>query len=54
MLQLYYSPNSPYARKVRIVLREQGLDCREISMDTGNPPPEFPRHNPNLRVPVLR
>jgi len=53
MMQLYFSPNSPYARKVRIVLKEKGLDCREIPMDTGNPPPEFPKHNPNLRVPVL-
>ena len=53
MMQLYYSPNSPYARKVRIVLKEKGLACREIPMDTGTPPPEFPKHNPNLRVPVL-
>jgi glutathione S-transferase len=52
-MQLYFSPNSPYARKVRIVLREKGLECQEIPMDTGNPPPEFARYNPNLRVPIL-
>lgn len=53
MMRLYYSPNSPYARKVRIVLREKGLACQETAMDTASPPPEFIRHNPNLRVPVL-
>jgi glutathione S-transferase len=53
MLQLFYSGNSPYARKVRIVLREKGLQYQETAMDTAHPPPGFAQRNPNLRVPVL-
>lgn len=51
--QLYFSPNSPYARKVRIVLAEKGLDFEAKPMDTNAPPEGFSRLNPNLRVPVL-
>jgi glutathione S-transferase len=53
MMQLYFSPNSPYARKVRIVMLEKGLPFEGKVMDTASPPAEFVRHNPNLRVPVL-
>jgi glutathione S-transferase len=28
-MKLFYTPNSPYARKVRIVLREKGIACEE-------------------------
>jgi glutathione S-transferase len=51
--QLYFSPNSPYARKVRIVLAEKGLEFEPKPMDTSTPPEGFSRLNPNLRVPVL-
>ncbi len=53
MRQLYFSPNSPYARKVRILLAEKGLEFEAKPMDTGAPPEGFSRLNPNLRVPVL-
>jgi glutathione S-transferase len=51
--QLYFSPNSPFARKVRIVLAEKGLAYEGKSMDTSHPPEGFAKLNPNLRVPVL-
>ncbi len=53
MLQLYYSGNSPYARKVRIALREKGLQYEELSVDTLSLPSGYGQRNPNLRVPVL-
>src|SRR5262245_14544310 len=52
---LYLTPLSHFSRKVRIVLRELGLDCEEsyvpnlLSAD----PSDF-GGNPILRVPVLR
>ena len=29
-MKLFYTPNSPYARKIRILLREKGLACQEV------------------------
>lgn len=51
--QLYFSPNSPYARKVRIVLAEKGLEYATKIVDTNALPEGYSRMNPNLRVPVL-
>lgn len=31
-MKLLYTPNSPYARKVRIVLREKGIPCEEAQV----------------------
>ncbi len=53
MRQLYCSPNSPYARKVRIVLKEQGLDYEETMIDAANPPEAMAKLNPNRKIPVL-
>jgi glutathione S-transferase len=53
-MTLYYSPNSPFARKVRIVLREKGRECREVVVDTNNLPADYAGINPNLRVPALQ
>ena len=43
-MKLFYTPNSPFARKVRIVLREKGIACEEsqvvlpdATLDTLNP-----------------
>jgi glutathione S-transferase len=51
--QLLYSPNSPYARKVRIVLAEKGIPYEAKIVDTNQPPEHFATLNPNLRVPVF-
>ncbi len=51
--QLYFSPNSPYARKVRILLAEKGLEFEPKTVDTNRLPEGYARMNPNLRVPVL-
>jgi glutathione S-transferase len=51
--QLYFSPNSPYARKVRIVLAEKDLAFEAKPIDTNNLPEGYRHLNPNLRVPVL-
>ncbi len=53
MRSLYYAPNSPYARKVRIVLAEKGLEYRPEAIDLANAPAEFEQSNPNMRVPCL-
>jgi glutathione S-transferase len=29
-MKLFYTPNSPYARKIRILLREKGMPCEEV------------------------
>jgi glutathione S-transferase len=51
--QLYFSPNSPYARKVRIVLAEKGLAYEAKLLDPHEAIDALGRLNPNLRVPVL-
>ena len=50
---LYFSPNSPYARKVRIVLHELGLSYEEEQPDLADLSPEYVKMNPNLRIPLL-
>ncbi len=50
---LYYTPRSPYARKVRIVLAEKNLPCTLIETDTRNKSPEFLRLNPIGKIPVF-
>lgn len=54
-LKLYYSPTSPFARKIRIALIELGLD-HELEHATLNPyeaGEEFWRINPLSKVPTL-
>jgi glutathione S-transferase len=48
-MKLLYTPNSPYARKVRIVLREKGIACEEtqvslndVSVESVNPLGKIP------------
>ncbi len=48
-MKLLYTPNSPYARKVRIVLREKGIACEEAqvvlndgTVETANPLGKIP------------
>jgi glutathione S-transferase len=50
-MKLYYSTGSPYARKVRIVLAEKGLDYEADLDDRVRPIEEAP--GPTLSVPLL-
>ena len=57
MLELYHSPMSPCAQKVRTVLAEKGLEWKSHHLDlrgTGdNLRPEYLKLNPNGVVPTL-
>jgi glutathione S-transferase len=54
MRKLLYSDGSPFARKVRIVLHEKGLDYEADLMNGGLRPVEaIQEHNPALQVPTL-
>lgn len=53
-MKLYYSPNSPYSRKVRVLCRELGLtEVKEIQVDTKDNDPGFIAANPLGKVPAL-
>lgn len=53
MLKLYFGPRSPFARKVRVVLHELGLEF-DSEVITKLPEPEvFGPINPMLTVPML-
>ena len=54
-MQLIYSPTSPYARKVRMLVIEKGLNDR-VEVVVANPlqdPPELLAANPLAKVPAL-
>jgi glutathione S-transferase len=56
MITLYDPPLSPYAQKVRIALREKGLDFRTAlpgGLGAGGAAGEFAEANPRAEVPVL-
>jgi glutathione S-transferase len=56
-MELYWHPFSVFPRRVRIALREKGIDCEEVVVDLpggGLRAPEFRRLNPFGQVPVLR
>jgi glutathione S-transferase len=53
MRKLLFSNGSPFARKVRIVLMEKGLDFEPDVLDAVRPVEEIRSHNPALQVPVL-
>ena len=54
-MRLRYSPTSPFARKVRVVLIETGLDKRvePVLTDPWSPDTDLGRDNPLGKVPVL-
>lgn len=53
-MQLFATPTSPYARKVRVVLAEKRIDCEVIMVPslaaTDSPVPQY---NPLGKVPTL-
>lgn len=52
-LKLYYSIASPFARKIRIVLAEKGLEFEKDEVNQPRSPEMLGPVNPNLQVPVL-
>ena len=52
---LFYTPNSCYARKVRVLSRETGLDAviEEVAVTLRDPASELLKYSPVGRVPAL-
>jgi glutathione S-transferase len=53
VLKLLYSPTSPYARKVRIVLAEKKIECEAIVDAPFEATSQAARFNPLGKIPVL-
>lgn len=51
---LFFSARSPFARRVRVALREAGISCEERLEDVLKPSSELLGVNPFGRVPTLR
>ena len=52
-MKLLYSPNSPYARKVRIVALEKHIELTLQEVVLGDPESPLKQHNPLGKIPVL-
>ena len=53
-MKLFQSPTSPYARKVRVMIREKGLSgIEEIAVNPWDDPPELRAASPFGKVPTL-
>lgn len=52
-MKLLYTPNSPYARKVRIVAMEKHIDIALQEVVLGDPDSPVKQYNPLGKVPVL-
>jgi glutathione S-transferase len=52
-MQLFGTPGSPYARKVRIVLAEKGIPCDYVIERPSAPGSRIPSINPLGKIPVL-
>ena len=55
MMRLFHTPTSPFALKVRVAIRERGLEdlVHEISATVRTPENEVLTHNPTGKVPTL-
>ncbi|HVF62882.1 MAG TPA: glutathione S-transferase N-terminal domain-containing protein [Casimicrobiaceae bacterium] len=53
VLKLIYSPTSPYARKVRVVLAEKRIEWHPVEMSPWAPGGEVANYNPLGKIPVL-
>ena len=53
MMKLLYTPNSPYARKVRIVAAEKHIELRLEEVVLASPDCPVKKYNPLGKVPVL-
>ncbi|HEY7985839.1 MAG TPA: glutathione S-transferase N-terminal domain-containing protein [Methylophilaceae bacterium] len=52
-MKLFVTPNSPYARKVRVVLIEKRIECELVEVDLSSPDSPLLSHNPLAKVPTL-
>jgi glutathione S-transferase len=52
-MRLHYTQGSPFARMVRVLVREKRLDCEEAEITVFPPPAEYFGINPLGQVPVL-
>ncbi len=56
-MKLYYSPSSPYARKVRVLALLTGLDKKmdmvNVALTPVAPNPDVDKHNPIGKIPAL-
>lgn len=52
-MRLYYTPGSPFARIVRVLLREFAIECEEIAILDFPPPQNYFAVNPMGQVPAL-
>ncbi len=56
-MRLYYSPSSPYARKVRVLALETGLDKKieqiDVALSPVAPNADVDKHNPIGKIPAL-
>lgn len=52
-MKLFMTPNSPYARKVRVVLAEKRIDCEHEQVVLSAPDCPVPAFNPLGKVPTL-
>src|SRR4051794_40402433 len=50
---IFMSPRSPFARRVRLALRELGIRHEESHLDVLKAPPELILRNPLQRVPAV-
>jgi glutathione S-transferase len=53
IMRLLYTPNSPYARKVRIVALEKHTELVLEEVVLGDPDSPLKQHNPLGKIPVL-
>ena len=57
-MKLYYSPSSPYARKVRVVAMETGLDKKiemvNVALTPVAPNADVDKHNPIGKIPEYK
>jgi glutathione S-transferase len=51
---LWITARSPFARRVRLALREHEIAYEEKLVDIFNPPPEVAKFNPLIRVPFIQ
>jgi glutathione S-transferase len=52
-VKLHYTPGSPFARIIRVLLRELALDCRELEIRGFPPSADYFAVNPLGQVPAL-
>jgi glutathione S-transferase len=52
-MRLLYTPNSPYARKVRIVALEKHIELELHEVTLGDPDSPLSQHNPLGKIPTL-